>query len=88
MCDPIVQDILDLPLAHLENERALLLFRSLEGSNNCGRRGDIDGGDSKLLLMAVLEESENIVADNDTGLALENVLAGRHFVRGCGLVVV
>lgn len=78
-----MQSILDSPLAHLENERALLLLGSLESSNHCGRRGDIDGGDSKLLLVAVLEEGENIVADDDTGLALKDVLAGRHVLRDC-----
>lgn len=30
-----------------------------------------DGGDSKLLLLGVLEETENVVADDDTGLAAQ-----------------
>lgn len=30
-----------------------------------------NGGDSKLLLLGVLEETEDVVADDDTGLAAE-----------------
>lgn len=33
-----------------------------------------DGGDGKLVLPSVLEQTENIVADNDAGLAGQNIL--------------
>jgi len=74
-----MQRFLDSPLAHLENKRTFLLLGSLEGSNGCGRRGDIDGRDSKLLLVTVFEERKDIVTNDDTGLTAENVLARRHF---------
>ena len=32
------------------------------------------------MLLGIVEELENIVADDDTGLAGKNVLAGRHVV--------
>lgn len=32
-----------------------------------------DGGDGKLLLLGVLKETQNVVADDDTGLAVELV---------------
>lgn len=45
-------------------------------------RGTHDGGDSKLLLLSVLKETQNVVADDDTGLAVK-LLKDTH----CGRLV-
>lgn len=42
-----------------------------------------NGGNSKSVLLSVVEEFEDIIAGDDTGLARENILAGRHI--GCVL---
>jgi hypothetical protein len=56
-------------LGELQDNGALLVTGSLEGGNNGGRRSDVDGGDSELLLLGVLEETQDIIADDDAGLA-------------------
>lgn len=40
---------------------------------NQGTGGTYDGRESELLLLSVLEETENVVADDDTGLAVKLV---------------
>jgi hypothetical protein len=76
--DSLTTEVLGTTLAHLDDDWAFLVFRSLQCSDNSGGRGHIDSWDSKLLVVTVFEESEHIVTDDDTGLALEDVLAGRH----------
>jgi len=76
--DTLTAEVLGTTLAHLDDDWALLVFRSLQCSDNSGRGSHIDSWNSKLLVVSVLEERKHIVADDDTGLALEDVLAGRH----------
>ena len=59
------------------------LLGFLDGAEAPSRRGwsTYDGRNGKLLLASVLEESEHIIADDDTSLAAQNVL-GTH---DCGL---
>jgi len=76
--DTLAAEVLSTTLAHLDDDRALLVFCSLQCGDNGGRGSHIDSWDSKLLVVSVLEKGEHIVADDDTGLALEDVLAGRH----------
>lgn len=47
-----------------------------------------DGGDGKLVLTSVLEQTENIVADNDAGLAGQNILDAHFCCVVCVVVVV
>jgi len=76
--DTLTAEVLGTTLAHLEDERTLLVFGSLQCGNNSGRGCHIDSRNSKLLVVSILEESEHIVTDDDTGFALKDVLAGRH----------
>jgi hypothetical protein len=62
-------------LRGLEDDGALLVAGSLERCDYGGAGGDVDGGNGIALLLCVLEELEDIVTDDDTGLAGEN--AGR-----------
>jgi len=76
--DTLTAEVLGTTLAHLDDDGTLLVLRSLQCGDNSGRGSHIDSWDSELLVVSVFEESEHIVADDDTGLALEDVLAGRH----------
>ena len=59
-------------LGGLEDDGAVLVASSLEGGNNGRAGGDVDGGDGIAVLLCVLEQLENIVTSDDTGLAGEN----------------
>lgn len=59
-------------LRGLEDDGALLVASSLERCDNSGAGGDVDRGDGVLVLLCVLEQLENIVTGDDTGLAGEN----------------
>lgn len=72
-------------LRGLQDNGRLGIAGSLESGNNGRARRHVDGGDGKLVLASVLEESKDVIADDDTGLAGENVL-GTHF--GCLWIVV
>jgi hypothetical protein len=82
-------------LRNLQDDGAVLVASSLEGSDDGGGGGNVlyqvslrvhtftresgesrdggtyDGGESELLLLSVLEETENVVTDDDTGLAVK-----------------
>jgi hypothetical protein len=68
-------------LRELKDDGGLSIAGSLEGSDDSGRRGDVNGGDSELVLASVLEETEDIVTDDDTGLSAEDFLD----THDCGL---
>jgi hypothetical protein len=68
-------------LGELKDDGGLSIAGSLEGSDDSGRRGDVNGGDSELVLASVLEETEDIVTDDDTGLSAEDFLD----THDCGL---
>lgn len=59
-------------LRGLEDDGAVLVAGSLEGCDDGGARGHVDGGDGVVVLLCVLEQLENIVTSDDTGLAGEN----------------
>jgi len=61
-------------VGELEDDGRLGVTGSLERGDDSGRAGHVDGGDGELLLLGVLEESADIVADDDTGLAGEDGL--------------
>jgi hypothetical protein len=56
-------------LRDLENDGAVLVASGLKARDDGGGRGDINGGNSKVLLLSVLEETEDVITDNDAGLA-------------------
>lgn len=59
-------------LRGLEDDGALLIASSLEGCNDSRAGGDVDGGNGVAVLLCVLEELEDIVTSDDTGLAGKN----------------
>lgn len=67
-------------LRGLQDDGRLGVAGGLERGNNSGRRGHVDGRDGVLVLASVLEEGQNIITDDDTGLPGQNVLGTRHFV--------
>jgi hypothetical protein len=68
-------------LGHLDDDGGLGITSSLQRSNDGGGRSDVDGRHSELVLASVLKQTQDIVADNDTGLAAENI--GNTHVCGC-----
>lgn len=73
-------------VGELEDDGRLGVTGGLERGDDGGRAGHVDGGDGELLLLGVLEESADIVADDDTGLAGEDGL-GHCDVLGVALIV-
>lgn len=61
-------------LGHLQDDGRLGVAGGLEGGDHRRRRGDVDGGDGELVLAGVLEQSKDIVTDDNSSLAGENVL--------------
>jgi hypothetical protein len=74
-------------VGELENDGRLGVTGSLERGYDGGGRGHVDGGNGELLLLGVLEESADIVADDDTGLAGEDGLGHCGGVGGAVFVV-
>jgi hypothetical protein len=62
-----------------QDDGGLGVTSTLEGSDDGRAGGHVDGGDGKLMLPGILEEGEHIVANDNTGLAGQNVL-DTHFV--------
>lgn len=60
-------------LGHLQDDGGFLIPCSLERCDDGGGRGHIDGGNGELLLLGVIEQGEDIVADNDALFAGEHV---------------
>jgi hypothetical protein len=57
-------------LRGLENDGRLLVAGSLEGADDSGGAGYIDGGNGIVVLLCVLEELEDVVACDAFGCAL------------------
>lgn len=68
-------------LRGLEDDGALLVASSLKGSDHGGAGRDVDGRDGVLVLLCMLEQLENIVTGDDTGLAGENAGASQSRFR-------
>lgn len=64
-------------LGGLQDDWGFCVPCGLKGSDDGGRRGDVDSGNSELLLLGVLEEVLDVLSVDDTGL-LENCWG--HFV--------
>lgn len=72
--DTLTGEVGSTTVGHLEDDGRLGIAGSLEGGDDGGGRGHVDGGNGELLLLGVLEESADIVANDDTGLAGEDGL--------------
>ena len=72
--DTLTGEVGSTTVGHLEDDGRLGIAGSLEGGNDGGGRGHVDGGNGELLLLGVLEEGADIVANDDTGLAGEDGL--------------
>jgi hypothetical protein len=66
----------------LEDDRGILVASRFESSDYGGGGRDIDGGDGVALLLSMIEERLHVVADNDTGLAGENVFGTAGLLAG------
>lgn len=88
IADTLASEVGSTTLRQLQDDGALLITGSLEGSNNRGGRGHVlassvrtrtastsnntyNSGESEGLLLAVFEESEDVITGDDTGLARE-----------------
>lgn len=69
-------------LGGLQDDGRLGIAGSLESGDDSRAGGYVDGRNGVLVLTGVLEQSEDIVADDDTGLAGQNVLS-THFCCCC-----
>jgi hypothetical protein len=72
--DTLTGEVSGTAVGELENDGRLGVTGSLEGGDDSGGRGHVDGGNGELLLLGVLEESADIIANDDTGLAGEDGL--------------
>ena len=71
--------------SNLQDDGRLGVTSTLESSDDSRAGGHVDGGDGELVLPGILEEGENIVTDDDAGLAGQNVL-DTHFVEAWGRI--
>ena len=60
-------------LRDLKDDGGFLGLRSFKRSNCGGGRRDIDGRDGKLVVPSVLEEGQDIISDDYTLLAAQNI---------------
>lgn len=65
-------------LRGLQDDGGLGVAGGLEGGDDSRAGGDVDGGDGVLVVAGVLEQGKDVIADDDTGLAGQNVLS-THF---------
>lgn len=70
-------------LRGLQNDGRLGVAGSLKRGDDSRAGGHVDGGDGELVLAGVLEQSEDIIANDDTGLAGQNVLDTHIVVVDC-----
>lgn len=66
----LTSEVCGTTLRSLEDDRSLLVTGSLESGNNGGGGSYVDGGDGVVVLLGVLEESEDIVTDDAIDLII------------------
>lgn len=58
-------------VGQLQDDGAFLVASSLESRDNHRRGGDVDGRDGKVLLLGVFKKTQDVIASDDTSLAVE-----------------
>ena len=80
--DTLTGEVSGTTVRDLEDDGALGVTGSLEGRNDDGGGSNVHSRNGKVLLLSVLEETEDVITSDDTSLAGE-LLKDTHFVCMC-----
>ena len=69
--DALAGEVGSAALRGLEDEGSVGVLGSLEGSDDGGGRGHVDGGNGETVGFGVLEQLQDVVAIEDAGLDVE-----------------